>query len=133
MLFNSANFPQLTNIGGNLVFANNPQLTTINDFQSLQMVGGNIDLMGDFNEISLPSLTGVGGGVNIQTSSKNFTCPILNNRTNEIIQGKRFVCAGNIANPTPNVEANYTANAFPAAPSKSSGSYILLQSSRISI
>jgi hypothetical protein len=132
MSLNSASFPQLTNIGGNLDFANNPQLTAINGFQSLQTVGGNIDLTGDFNQVSLPSLTNVGGGINIQTSSKNFTCPISSDRTNGVIQGKGFVCAGNITNPTPGVGANYTANTFPAlaSPSVSSGSFIPLPSGR---
>jgi hypothetical protein len=135
MSLSGANFPQLTNIGGNLVLVNNSQLTNIDGFQSLQMVGGNIDLTGDFNQVSLPSLTNVGGGVNIQTSSKNFTCPISNDRTNGVIQGKGFVCSGNITNPTPSVGANYTANSFNSAPSPStsSGSYILYRSGHISI
>ena len=133
MSLNNADFPQLTNIGGNLNIANNPRLMAINGFQSLQTFGGNIDLTGDFNQVSLPLLTKVGGGgINIQTSSKNFTCPISSDRTNEVTQGKGFVCAGNITDPMPGVDANYTANTFPAVapPSVSFGSFILLPSGR---
>lgn len=118
-----------------MYLANNPQLTDIDGFQSLQMVDGNVDLTGDFNQLSLPSLTKVGGGVNIQTSSKNFTCPIPNDRTNGVIQGKGFVCSGNITNPTPGVGANYTANTFPStlSPPTTSGSFTLFHSGHISI
>jgi hypothetical protein len=113
-LITNANFPALTSCGGNLYFANNSALNNINGFPLLQTVGGNVDLTGDLNSVSLPSLNAVGGGVNIQSSSSSFLCPIPNDRTNGVIHGKGFVCSGNIQHPTPGVSgANYTANTFP--------------------
>lgn len=112
----AASFPQLDSIGKDLLFANNSDLKNINGFPRLQQVGGNVDLTGDFNQVSLPALISVGGGVNIQTTSGSFTCPIPDDRNNGVIQGQGFVCAGNIAHPSPGVTgANYTANTFPIA------------------
>lgn len=113
-LINNANFPAFTNIEGNLYFANNSALQNINGFPQLQEVGGNVDLTGDFNSLSLPNLDQVGGGINIQSSSSSFLCPIPNDRTNGVVQGHGFVCSGKIQHPTPGITgANYTANTFP--------------------
>ena len=104
--------------------ANNSALKDINGFQSLQTVGGNIDITGDFNSLSLPSLTKVGGGLNIQSSSSSFVCPIANDRANGVIQGHGFVCSGNIAHPMPGVGANVSAN-VPLVTGMSSGVLLL--------
>jgi hypothetical protein len=123
-------FPALTAIAGNLQIANNPDLTAINGFGQLANVGGNVDLTGDFQSVSLPDLNSVGGGVNIQSSNPNFQCPIGSDRTNGVIKGKGFVCVGNIKNPAEGVTgANFSANSF--SPPGTSGGVFLFPSGRI--
>jgi hypothetical protein len=112
-LATTVTFPALTAIGGSLVIGNNSGMTNINGFGELASVGGNVDLSGDFQSVSLPALTSVGGGVNIQSSNPNFQCPISDDRTNGVIKGKGFVCAGNIKDAAQGVTgANFSANTF---------------------
>jgi hypothetical protein len=130
----SVQFPSLTSLGGSLQFAANPDLNAINGFNQLTNVGGNVDLTGNFQSVSLPDLDSVGGGINIQSTNPAFQCPsnIGEDRTNGVVKGKGFVCAGNIKNPTPGVTgANYTANTFPAM-TTSGGKAILFQQTGIS-
>ena len=129
-LVSNVNFPSLTSIAGNLEFANNPDINSIDGFGQLASVGGNVDLTGTFSSVSLPNLNNVGGGVNIQSSNAGFACPIGADRTNGVIKGNGFVCAGNIKNPTPGVTgANFTANTFP--PSSTSEGLLSFQLSSI--
>jgi hypothetical protein len=128
-LVSAVNFPALTAIAGSLVFASNPVMNSINGFPQLMTVGGNVDLTGDFQSVSLQDLTSVGGGVNIQSSNPNFECPIGADRTNGVVKGKGFVCAGNIPSPTPGVTgANFSANTFSPSPSGTSGGASMFQS-----
>jgi hypothetical protein len=111
----TVDFPSLEAIGGSLVIANNSALSDINGFPALASVGGNVDLTGDFDSVSLPALDRVGGGVNIQSSNPDFQCPssISSDRTNGVINGKGFVCVGDIKNPAEGITgANYSANTF---------------------
>jgi hypothetical protein len=127
-------FPLLTNLIGTLQFAANPNISVIDGLGQLALVGGNVDLTGDFQSVSLPNLTHVGGGINIQSSNPAFQCPadLAADRTNGVISGKGFVCAGNIKNPTLGITgANYSANTFP--PGAISGGTFLSQQTGIEI
>ena len=106
----AVSFPQLQSIGGDLFIAKNPAWKKIEGFSQLKRVEGNIDVTGNFDELSLPALNYVGKGVNIETTSRTFTCPISDARTNGIIHGTGFVCVGNVQNPSSGVGANYTTN-----------------------
>jgi hypothetical protein len=119
-LLNSMSFNELDAIGGSLVFNNNPLITNFNGFQSLITVGGDVDIIGNFTSLSLPSLDSIGGGINIETTSNSFQCPFPNFRTDGHIHGTGFVCSGNIANPQSNVHENVTANTQPFQQSGSS-------------
>jgi len=90
-------FPNLTTVGSNVVLARNPSLQNINGFQSLSAVHGNLDLTGNFNSIDFKNLNAVNGSINIQTTSKTFTCPDFSNVT---VLGS-INCAGNVADPQP--------------------------------
>jgi hypothetical protein len=116
----SVSFNELSAIGGDLTFQNNPQITNFNGFQNLATVGGDVDVIGNFNSLSLPSLESVGGGINVETTSNSFQCPFPNFRTDGHIHGMGFVCSGNIANPQSNVHVNITANTQPFQQSGSS-------------
>jgi hypothetical protein len=127
-------FPLLTNTVGTVQFAANPNISAINGLGQLASVGGNVDLTGDFQSVSLPDLTHVGGGINIQSSNAAFQCPanLVADRTNGVISGNGFVCAGNIKSPTSGITgANYSANTFP--PGASSGGAFLFQQTGIEI
>ena len=123
-------FPSLTVLGGSLQFSGNRDISTINGFDQLATVGGSVDLTGDIQTVSLPSLNSVGVGVNIQSSNPTFQCPsnIAADRTNGAIKGTGFVCAGNIPNPIPGVTGlNITANTIP--PQHIGAAFSLQQSS----
>jgi hypothetical protein len=105
-------FPQLTEVGGTFLIANDTSLSVIGGFPNVQTVGGSIDWTGSFDNASLPSISDVRGGVNVQSSSPTFQCPFPQIRNNGVIKGKGFVCTGNVSNPSSGVNGtNQTANA----------------------
>ena len=104
-------FPQLTTIGGTFLIANNTDLTTISGFDKVTTIGGSIDWTGSFDNASLPSISDVRGGVNVQSSSLTFQCPFSNIQSNGVVKGKGFICTGKVTNPTSGVNGtNQTAN-----------------------
>jgi hypothetical protein len=126
-------FPQLVTIGGTFLIANNTELTTIDGFDKVSTVGGSIDWTGSFNNASLPSISDVRGGVNVQSSSDTFQCPFPQIRTNGVTKGRGFICSGNILNPSggingTNQPADYDKPSHPSTgstsqlPSSSGGS-----------
>lgn len=105
---NQMGFPSLSSVGGNFLVAQNPDLGDIN-LPLLSTIGGNLDVTGDFNSLELPDLNYVGGGVNVQSSSPTFKCPIPKLRTNGDVHGDGFVCLGNVHNPVSGITgANVT-------------------------
>ena len=117
-------FPELTTIGGTFLIANNTHLTTIGGFNNVATVGGSIDWTGSFDSASLPSISDVRGGVNVQTSSDTFQCPFPDIQSNGVVKGKGFICTGKVANPSSGVNGtNQTANSG-TGPSKSAGEKI---------
>ena len=112
------NFPNLTTIGSNFVLARNPLLQTINGFEDIQRINGNIDMTGNFDNVSLPNLKSVEGNFNVESSSPTFVCPDINKTA---IHGTIFICTGDVANPQPLSVDNSTTNATVPLPSVSSG------------
>lgn len=110
-LLTNLSFPDLTQIGGTFLIAHNSDLVTIDGFDKVQVVGGSIDWTGDFDNASLPSISDVLGGVNVQSSSTTFQCPFPAIQNNGVVKGRGFVCTGNVSHPISGVNGtNLTAN-----------------------
>jgi hypothetical protein len=117
----NVSFPQLTTVGGTFLIANNTQLSSISGFPKVATVGGSIDWTGSFDNASLPDISDVRGGVNVQSSSQTFQCPFSQLQNNGVVKGKGFVCTGKVSNPSSGVNGtNQTANS--GGQSGSSGS-----------
>lgn len=91
--------PRLTHLGGALSIVGNMKLTSINAFPSLQQVDGTLDLTGNFDEVQLPELVDVRGGLNVQTSSNFFSCDVMDRLKTGVIKGNAFVCKAAVAKP----------------------------------
>ncbi|WBW74666.1 cell surface protein involved in ascospore wall assembly, GPI anchored Meu10 [Schizosaccharomyces osmophilus] len=105
----SINFKQLETIGGTFMVFNNEELKQIKGFNKLRTVSGSIDFSGDLAEVDLPALRDVKGGLNLQSSSDQFSCPFR--QSDGVIKGKSFICRGNVENPT-NEEATLNGEFF---------------------
>jgi hypothetical protein len=109
--------PQLKEVGGGFLIANNSALLSIDGFPKLQTIVGALDFAGDFNNASLPALKDVRGGLNIQTSSTTFDCtPFENDKSNSVVKGT-FTCASKQTAPNTNPSA---ASSAPGSSSTSS-------------
>ncbi|KAG2231726.1 hypothetical protein BDF21DRAFT_376338 [Thamnidium elegans] len=97
--------PQLQALGGALSVANNTQLTHI-EVPKLQQVDGTVDITGNFEKVDLPSLVDVRGGLNVQTSSSNFSCEDVNKLKGGVTKGHEFTCKSNVSNPKSGVSLN---------------------------
>jgi hypothetical protein len=101
-------FPKLSTINGDFDINNNSAVLNIDGFPSVSTVGWDLDWTGSFDNASLPSLSFVGGRVNIQSSSEMLQCPIPDLRTNGVVKGEGFICSGRIPNPQVLDVRNYT-------------------------
>lgn len=95
----NVSMPKLSHLGGALSLGGNTKLMLVNAFPSLQQVDGTVDITGGFDEIQLPSLSDVRGGMNVQTSSSVFSCDQVNKLKNGIIKGNSFTCKSAVAKP----------------------------------
>jgi hypothetical protein len=93
-------FPELVEVSKALIIANNTLLSKINDLGKLKKIGADLDFHGNFSEVSLPSLTSVGGSFNIQsTGDIQKTCDsVFKPMSGKQIQGK-YQCVGQVINP----------------------------------
>ncbi|KUJ12113.1 uncharacterized protein LY89DRAFT_222311 [Mollisia scopiformis] len=83
--------PMLATVGGADQIANNTDLTGIS-FPALSIVGGAIDFSGNFSTPSLPALTNVKGGFNIQsTATIDCTSFQAEAGSGKVIQGT-YIC-----------------------------------------
>jgi len=79
--------PLLKSVGGGFQIANNTNLVNIS-FPTLSQVGGAIDFSGNFSTPSMPDITNVKGGFNMQSTSQ-IDCTFYNNLSSQkVIQGK---------------------------------------------
>lgn len=106
-------FPKLYQIDGTFLITDNVKLNAITGFDLVQTIGGSLDWTGDFDNASLPSISKIRGGVNVQSSSTLFRCPFPQIRNNGVIKGKGFICTGGVSNPMPGINGtNQTADTF---------------------
>ncbi|KAI8065388.1 uncharacterized protein B0P05DRAFT_515295 [Gilbertella persicaria] len=103
MLLNNLSMPHLNHLGGALSVNNNNKLNSISAFASLQQVDGTLDITGGFDELDFPVLVDVRGGLNIQTSSDQFSCDNVNKLKHGIIKGNAFICKSAVAQPQSNL------------------------------
>jgi len=90
--------PNLVDIGGTFRLANNTDLLDIDGFPKVKTIGGSVDFSGNFTNATLPALTVVRGGLNVQTSAL-FDCTAINALKGSVVQGDTFTCDGAVANP----------------------------------
>ncbi|CDH53334.1 meiotic expression up-regulated protein [Lichtheimia corymbifera JMRC:FSU:9682] len=91
--------PKLQRLGGALSVGNNNNLGTIDSFPKLEEVDGTLDITGNFDEVQLPKLADVRGGLNVQTSSSKFSCNDMSKLKNGVIKGNSFMCKAAVAKP----------------------------------
>ncbi|EXJ77679.1 hypothetical protein A1O3_09908 [Capronia epimyces CBS 606.96] len=120
-------FPSLTQIGGGFLIANNTRLKAIKGFPKLKTIVGALDFAGTFDNVTLPSLTDVRGGSNVQTKSTNTSiCDEFDQaHDNGVIKGVN-TCVTGKANPETNPSAtgggsSATASATSSAKNDASG------------
>ncbi|KAL9539481.1 hypothetical protein MBANPS3_010229 [Mucor bainieri] len=109
--------PQLQMLGGALSLANNTQLSSV-DVPKLQEVDGTVDITGNFDKVTLPSLVDVRGGLNVQTSSNQFSCDDgVNKLQGGVTKGHEFTCKSNVSHPTSAINHNGTSTSDDATSS----------------
>lgn len=101
--------PQLQLLGGAFSLANNTELAEI-DAPKLRQVDGTVDVTGNFNKIGLSSLVDVRGGLNVQTSSTNFSCDDVNKLKGGVTKGHEFTCKSNVSNPKSGIQLDHSSN-----------------------
>ncbi|GAN08236.1 GPI anchored cell surface ascospore wall assembly protein [Mucor ambiguus] len=108
LLLKNLSVPQLQMLGGALSLANNTQLSSV-DVPKLQEVDGTVDITGNFDKVALPSLVDVRGGLNVQTSSTQFSCDDgVNKLQGGVTKGHEFTCKSNVSHPTSAINHNGT-------------------------
>ncbi|CAO3662736.1 unnamed protein product [Rhizopus stolonifer] len=99
MQLNNLSMAKLSHLGGALSVSGNNNLASITAFPNLQQVDGTLDITGGFDEVQLPSLNDVRGGLNVQTTSNAFSCDTVSNLKNGVIKGNAFTCKAAVASP----------------------------------
>lgn len=88
-----ASFSLLSEVGGGLQVVNNSELTAIDFFPNLTMVGGALELMGNIQQNSWHSLKLVKGSVKLFTTDKSFDCNSWSERTiAPVVKGGKVEC-----------------------------------------
>lgn len=94
----NVSMPQLQTIFGTLQFVNDSNVKDIDGFPKLSVVHGSIDISGDFENATFPSIRDIRGGFNLQTTAE-FDCSQEFDRfEGSIVKGK-YVCEGVVTNP----------------------------------
>lgn len=91
--------PELTTIGSALYIVNDTSLNSIDGFESLKTIGGNVLAVGTFDNLELPALGDVKGTFNLTSSGNlNSTCAHFKTLSgkNNVIKGV-YTCKGNTA------------------------------------
>jgi len=114
--------PLLKSVGGADQIANNTDLDSIS-FPSLSVVGGAIDFSGNFSTPSLPALTNVKGGFNIQSTAQiDCTGFQAEAGSGKVIQGT-FICK-TTADATTLGSSSSTASGSSASSTSSKGAAV---------
>merc|ERR1712187_983217 len=97
-MVNNLSLPVLETVNGGFLITRHDKLSTIN-FPKLATVTGAIAFYGAFDKATLPSLTNVKGGFNMQ-SSGNFSCETFNSwRKDNTIHGD-YKCESEAKDPS---------------------------------
>ncbi|KAI9027261.1 hypothetical protein CLU79DRAFT_741084 [Phycomyces nitens] len=104
--------PELTHLGGALSLGNNNHLTSVDAFPKLEEVDGTLDITGTFDEVMLPGLMDVRGGLNVQTSSSHFSCDGISKLKSEVIKGNAYVCKSAVSKPKSGMPGKGGSNSF---------------------
>jgi len=83
-------FPALTAVNGSnstLSVTNNTKLMDIGGFGNLKEVDGDVNLVGNFSDLSFPKLGTVGGALTVDTASSSFDCSKLPSSGSQIVAG----------------------------------------------
>lgn len=72
---NHIDFVSLSDIGGGLLVANNSLIEHVNFLPKLSVIGGAIELVGNFKEATMKQLRLVKGSVNVRSFSASFVVP----------------------------------------------------------
>ncbi|ORZ19613.1 hypothetical protein BCR42DRAFT_220641 [Absidia repens] len=96
---NNLSLPSLSHLGGALSVSGNNELTVVDAFPRLEEVDGTLDIVGNFDQVDLPYLADVRGGLNVQTSSSHFSCEAINQLKKGVIKGNLFACKASVAKP----------------------------------
>jgi len=110
----------LQTIGGGYLIANNSALLIVDGFEALKTVVGALDFSGNFTNVTLPALSDVRGGFNLETSATFDCSPFKTDHDNSVIKGT-FFCSGSQANPhsgTTGGTGTSTATGTAASPTK---------------
>ncbi|CEG77736.1 hypothetical protein RMATCC62417_12435 [Rhizopus microsporus] len=99
MQLNNLSMAKLSHLGGALSVSGNTKLASIQAFANLQQVDGTLDIIGGFDEMQLPAISDIRGGLNVQTSSSTFSCDAMNKLKNGVIKGNTFTCKAAVAHP----------------------------------
>ncbi|KAG2172763.1 hypothetical protein INT43_000110 [Umbelopsis isabellina] len=92
--------PELAFVGGAFTIAGNSALTQMDSFSKLAEVDGTVDITGPFDDLKMPLLTDVRGGMNLQTSSKMYSCDQMNKVRSTVVKGNAYLCKSAVSNPT---------------------------------
>ncbi|KAI0460730.1 hypothetical protein LJB42_002420 [Komagataella kurtzmanii] len=89
-------FPELSEIEGGLIIANNTKIQSISFFPELKGIGGAIRFEGEFSDIQLEELQVVRGSALVRTSSGTFDCNNwLKLGASSIVRGGVIECFSN--------------------------------------
>ncbi|KUJ06312.1 uncharacterized protein LY89DRAFT_412796 [Mollisia scopiformis] len=93
-LLDDISLPLLTSVHGDLTVSNNSVLHMIGDLNQLWYCEGSIDLSGDFQTVTLPSLRNIIGGFHLNSSDPDFNCTTFDKLASETSWSSSFYSCG---------------------------------------
>ena len=87
-------FASLTDIGGGLLVANNTLIEHVNFLPKLNVIGGAIELVGNFKDASLKQLRLVKGSARVKSFAAGFDCAKWSTaEMSSVIRGGKIECS----------------------------------------
>ncbi|KAL6935628.1 related to Cell wall protein ECM33 [Hanseniaspora guilliermondii] len=113
----------LETLGGALVIANNSKLTNVTGFPSLTSIGGALDVIGPFDSFSIPKLNSIKGGADVESNKTNFSCDALNKlEKSGKIQGNVYKCKAGSSSTTATLSSGTSSGSATTMATSASGS-----------
>ncbi|CAI8507578.1 hypothetical protein ACO0OL_000396 [Hanseniaspora opuntiae] len=113
----------LKTLGGALVIANNSKLTNVTGFPSLTSIGGALDVIGPFDTFSIPKLNSIKGGADVESNKTNFSCDALNKlEKSGKIQGNVYKCKAGSSSTTATLSSGTSTGSATTMSSSATGS-----------